>query len=628
MKSANLRQNCSRFLCAALTLPVIGIGLAAAPPATVSVTVHARPLHEGRIEPRLFGNFVELLDDVVPGMWAELLNDRSFEGVLPAANWCYYDGSPDICDRQWDTNSTWCIDTENAFNGAKCARLTAAARPASLTQSGLSFKKSLGYTFSGHFRGAPGLKATVLLKAPLPTGEWMVLASAELPRVSAQWRQYSVRLMSRAESSQGVFELRVVGHGRLWADKLSLMPEDNQAGWRKDVVEAIREVRPGVIRWGGSSVDPGHYRWKNGIGQRDLRVPWRNEVWGRLDPNDVGIDEFCQFCALTKCEPLICVSFADGAQSAAELVGYCNGSAASEWGARRAANGHSAPYRVKYFQIGNEISGDDPQYLERIQDFISRMKKVDPDIQILSSFPSKKLLERVGPELSFVCPHHYTMDLAACDQDFSHIGQMLTESPGCGQVQIAVTEWNIDAGAWGLGRGKEMTLDAALWNARYLNVMMRHSDRVKMACRSNLANSYCGAIIETGISGSGVLKRPSYYVMYLYSHQAKPIPLALDTSGERLDLVACGAENKESVVIFAVNSKAEPVELAVSFEGFGKELRLSEAEMLADTRNAGQVDVMNHWATPERVTLRRQPVSGSTVTLPGLSVTAVEYEVQ
>lgn len=628
MKSATLRQNCSRFLCAALTLQVIGIGLAAAPPATVSVTVHARPLDAGRIEPRLFGNFVELLDDVVPGMWAELLNDRSFEGVLPAANWCYYDGSPDICDRQWDTNSTWCIDTANAFNGAKCACLTAAARPASLTQSGLSFKKGMGYTFSGHFRGARGLKATVLLKALLPTGEWMVLASAELPRVSAEWRQYSIRLISRAESSQGVFELRVAGHGRLWADKLSLMPGDNQAGWRKDVVEAIREVRPGVIRWGGSSVDPGHYRWKNGIGERDLRLPWRNEVWGRLDPNDVGIDEFCQFCALTKCEPLICVSFADGAQSAAELVEYCNGSAATQWGARRAANGHPAPYQVKYFQIGNEIGGDDPQYLDRIQDFISRMKKADPDIQILSSFPSKKLLERVGPQLSFVCPHHYTTDLAACDQDFNHIGQMLTESPGCGQVHIAVTEWNIDAGAWGLGRGKEMTLDAALWNARYLNVMMRHSDRVKMACRSNLANSYCGAIIETGISGSGVLKRPSYYVMYLYSHQAKPIPLALDTSGERLDLVACGAENKQSVVIFAVNSKPEPVELAVSFEGFGKELRLSEAEMLADTRNAGQVDVMNHWATPERVTLRRQPVSQNTVALPGLSVTAVECEVR
>jgi hypothetical protein len=47
-------------------------------------------------------NFIELLDDVVPGMWAEMLNDRSFEGVTRPANWCYYDGSLTICDRDWD----------------------------------------------------------------------------------------------------------------------------------------------------------------------------------------------------------------------------------------------------------------------------------------------------------------------------------------------------------------------------------------------------------------------------------------------------------------------------------------------------------------------------------------------
>ena len=82
------------------------------------------------------------------------------------------------------------------------------------------------------------------------------------------------------------------------------MPKDNLNGWRPDVVEAVKEVRPAVIRWGGSSVDPGHYRWKNGIGDRDLRVPWRNENWGRIDPNDVGLDEFCQFCELTGVEPL------------------------------------------------------------------------------------------------------------------------------------------------------------------------------------------------------------------------------------------------------------------------------------------------------------------------------------
>ena len=91
----------------------------------VNTIIHSQALHAGKISPRLFGNFIELLDDVAPGMWAELLNDRSFEGIIPSANWCYFDGSLDICDRPWDPNATWTRDPENPFNGARNARLTA-----------------------------------------------------------------------------------------------------------------------------------------------------------------------------------------------------------------------------------------------------------------------------------------------------------------------------------------------------------------------------------------------------------------------------------------------------------------------------------------------------------------------
>jgi alpha-N-arabinofuranosidase len=81
------------------------------------------------------------------------------------------------------------------------------------------------------------------------------------------------------------------------------MPADNLQGWRRDVVEAIKELHPSILRWGGSVRDPGEYRWKNGIGDRDLRAPFRNKVWGRIDPNDVGIDEFCQLCELLEPPP-------------------------------------------------------------------------------------------------------------------------------------------------------------------------------------------------------------------------------------------------------------------------------------------------------------------------------------
>jgi len=166
-----------------LAASMMVFGVAAQPP-KATATVHADALHAGRVDPKLFGNFVELLNDVAPGMWAEMLNDRSFEGIVPAARWCYYDGSPDLCDRAWDTNATWSLDTENPFNGARAARLSAGAQPGSLTQSGLVARKGMGYTCSGYLRAGPGVKAAVVLKCRLPTGEWMTLGSAELPPLS------------------------------------------------------------------------------------------------------------------------------------------------------------------------------------------------------------------------------------------------------------------------------------------------------------------------------------------------------------------------------------------------------------------------------------------------------------
>jgi alpha-N-arabinofuranosidase len=404
------------------------VAAGAAQPAKTAIIVHSEPIHAGRIDPKLFGNFIELLDDVVPGMWAELLNDRSFEGVTPAANWSYYDGSFDICDRTWDTNTTWTLDIGNAFNGVRCARLQAGPKPASLTQSGLGVKKGMTYSFLGFLRADPGVKAMIRLKFLLPTGQWMTLASVKLPAMSPQWQKFAAKMTCEGKTDQAVFELSAEGAGKLWADELSLVPEDNMRGWRREVVEVIKEVRPAIIRWGGSSVDPGHYRWKNGIGDRDLRSPWLNENWGRRDPNDVGIDEFCQFCELTEVEPLVCISFADGARSAADLVEYCNGATTTPWGAKRAANGHPAPYRVKYWQVGNEINGNDPAYLRQIADFIAAMKQADPTVQMMTSFPTQNLFDRVGRELAFVCPHHYTTDLAECARDFDRIAGM---TPGC-----------------------------------------------------------------------------------------------------------------------------------------------------------------------------------------------------
>jgi alpha-L-arabinofuranosidase len=203
---------------------------------------------------------------------------------------------------------------------------------------------------------------------------------------------------------------------------------------------------------------------------------------------------------------------------------------------------------------------------------------------------------------------------------------MIDNTPGCGQIKIAVTEWNVTGGDWGLGRGKMLTLDAALLNARYLHVLMRHSDKAEIACRSNLANSYAGAIIET--SPAGLLKRPSFYVMQLYARHAKPVPLRLEQSNDALDLFACASPDGKSLCLFALNPGTEPVEFSYRFDGFAGAAREAGAEVLCDTLDARQRDVMNHWEAPDRVRTVSQAPPHNQVVLPALSVATIEFEIK
>jgi len=625
MNRDSVRRTWRGWTLIALTLCASFSRITASDAADAVLKISSKPLHDGRINPMLFGNFIELLDDLCPGMWAEMLNDRGFEGVIPPAKWVYYDGSPTFCDRGWDKGNDWSLETAGAFNGPRCARITGRDdRAVGLSQSGLAVKAGAHYRFSGWFRSDRKAQLQLVLKSAQPDGRFTELAAVALVAKSTEWKQAVVSFAAQGGSDQATFELQVTGPGTVWADKLSLMPCDSSEwplnGWRRDVVEAIKASRPSVIRWGGSVVDPGRYRWKNGIGDRDRRVPFENLNWGRIDSNDVGIDEFCQFCALVKAEPLVCVSFSDGPESAADLVQYCNGAASSQWGARRAANGHAAPHAVRYWQLGNEISGDDDAYIKKCTEFIRMMKRADPSIAIFSSFPSQKVLDALGKDLAYLAPHHYTRDLRACEAEFRNLSSMIARTRGCGHLRIAVTEWNFTGGDWGLMRGKMLTLDGALLNARYLNLLCRSSNIVDIACRSNMTNSFCSGII--GTNESGVIKRPSYHVMRLYAEHALPIPLTVGKAPRGVDLVAVADEKRRNVCLFAVNSNREPIRFSLDLTELDGLAPLT-INTVCDRLDLRQPDVMNHWQAPDRVETLSQELTGDEVTLPALSASAI-----
>jgi len=587
------------------------------------VKVSSRPFHQGKIDAKLFGNFVELLDDVVPSLWAEMINDRDFDGIVPSAEWCYYRGEPNVyLDQAWEPNPTWSRVQENAFCGSHAARLSPVNGQAAISQPGMYVAKEQSYEFSGWF--CPSLDTTVpvALKALLPNGEWFSVAtvSETLKADPAQWRKISATLTSCGTSDRTVFELTAKGDGGVLVDKLSLMPTANLHGWRKDAIELIRPIKPAIVRWGGSVCDPGGYRWKNGIGPRDQRVSFHNTVWGRIDSNDVGIDEFIQFCRLVNAEPLICVSFSDGPESAADMVRYCNDPPSTEWGKRRAEHGFPKPHNIKYFQLGNELGGND--YAEKCAAFCMAMKAADPGLLLAASYPSQHLFNLVGKEIAFVCPHHYTPHFADHEREIDNLVNMVRSTPNCDHIRLGITEWAFTAGDCGNGRARLQSLYSGLYSAQYFNLMMRHSDYVVLACRSNISNSFEGGTIMT--KPGAVMRTPFYHSTKLYADHFLPVPLAVETAPPGVDTVACATEDGKMVSLFLVNTNRHPVEVRFDFSDWAKEPRFRSGAMVIDVENRGQLEISNHWTAPDRITT--VPLENKPTTLPRYSTTVVVFE--
>jgi alpha-N-arabinofuranosidase len=422
------------------------------------------------------------------------------------------------------------------------------------------------------------------------------------------------------------------GPGTLWLDNTSLMPEETVGGWRPDVVAALKALKPGVIRFGGSALDDpnlGTFEWRDTVGDPDHRKPFR--AWGGLQPTGPGLEEFIQLCQAVDAEPLLCVRYEKRTpKDAAEQVEYLNGGVDSPLGKLRAENGHPQPYRVKFWQIGNERAGT--AYESRLAEFAQAMRKADPTIKLLSSYPSPGVLRQAGAVLDYVCPHHYNIaDLAGAERDLLATRDLIQkEAPGR-RIQIAVTEWNTTGGDWGLRRARLWTLENALACARYHNLLHRHCDLVEIANRSNLTNSFCSGIIQT--DNHRLYKTPTYYVQQLYAARAGVRPLKIDAELKPgLDVSATLTRDRTTVVLFAVNDSLQDITRTVDFAALGSAGQDLTVRILTDRKHAGEPDVTNSFAEPERVA----PVTSTFKAagprfdygFPALSLTVLEWRVK
>jgi alpha-N-arabinofuranosidase len=411
------------------------------------------------------------------------------------------------------------------------------------------------------------------------------------------------------------------------------MPEDAIGGWRTDVVEAVRAMKPGVIRFGGSALDDsnlGDFDWHDAVGDPDSRKPFR--AWGGLQPTGAGLEEIVQFCRLVGAEPLICVRTTGRTpRDTAEEVQYFNGAVSTPMGATRARNGHPAPYRIRYWQVGNERSGAD--YERRLPEFCQAMKHVDQSIQLLSSYPTPSVLHRAGAWLEFVSPHHYDCaNLVGVETDLTAVRRMTEANAPGRSIRVAVTEWNTTGGDAGPKRTRLWTLENALACARYHNLLHRHGDLVQIACRSNLTNSFCSGCIQT--DNHRLYKTPTYHAQRLYATLAGDRSLRIDglvPAQVAPDLSATLTAPEDAVVLFAVNDGLEAISRTLDFPAFGSKGQNLEVWTLDDRKQVGEPDVTNSFGEPERIAPRQSTIAVASCRFvyhfPPLSLTVLKWRI-
>lgn len=121
---------------------------------------------------------------------------------------------------------------------------------------------------------------------------------------------------------------------------------------------------------------------------------------------------------------------------------------------------------------------------------------------------------------------------------------------------------------------------------------------------------------------AGLFLTPSYHVMKLYATHSLPVPLAIGSAPQGIDVSACASDDRRRITAFAVNTTGEPVELALDLSELGAVIAVGE--VVHDTLDRRQPEVQNHAAAPDRVTTVELPVGRGSVILPAYSASAVE----
>jgi alpha-N-arabinofuranosidase len=582
---------------------------------TASITIDASKV-ENRISPLLYGQFMEFMfEGIKRGLQAELIRDRSFEEapnvIGLSRNWERY---PDDRNDDYALAFTWDdqFPYPSKISETKEHSLRVRAGDGVIQRHGI-YQSRIPIRAGIEYRGYIWLRTTdyvgpvtLALESDVKIGQ--VYSAFDIPNITkGDWRRYEFTLNSTISDPLARFAVLFPGTGTVWIDQISLMPGDSAPGGvRRDVFERIKLLKPAFIRWPGGNVAQ-DYHWLWGVGPRDQRVTWTNLSWkNEPEPSDFGTDEFVAFARAVGAEPSITVNVEGrGAtvEEAAAWVEYCNGPATSKYGAMRAANGHPDPFRVRLWEVGNEIWGDwvrghsDAEtYARNYIRYAKAMRAVDPSIKLIAVGDNnmnwnRTVLRTAGDGIDYLAIHHYYgrheagNDLSKLlarplffERFYGDVLELLRELKLEGRVKLAINEWGLD-----LPTGRQYSIEAALYGARLMNVFERSGALVEMSAVSDLVNGWPGGIIQASLHN--VFVTPIYLVNQLYSNNRGDMRLAANVNLPDLDTTASRSGNR--IFIKAVNTSTKPITTTITVQGF---LPVGRAEVQTISGQASSVE--------------------------------------
>lgn len=383
-------------------------------------------------------------------------------------------------------------------------------------------------------------------------------------------------------------------------------PLADEKGFRKDVVELVKELQVPIVRYPGGNFVSG-YNWEDGVGPVEKR-PRRTELaWRTTETNQVGTNEFAEWAKKVNSEVMMAVNLGTrGIDAARNLVEYCNHSQGTYWSDLRRSHGYAEPHKFKVWCLGNEMDGPwqighktAEEYGRLACETAKAMKWVDPTLELVACGSSSSgmktfadweatVLDHTYEHVDYLSLHTYygnreddtanflarSMDMDAFIRSVISICDYVKAKKRSKKtIHLSFDEWNVwyhsnDADKklepWSIAPPQLEDIynfEDALLVGSMLITLLRHADRVKMACLAQLVNVIAPIMTANG----GISWRQTIFYPYMHASVygrgtvlqtlvKSPVYDSKDfTDVPVLDAVALLNEENEDVTVFAVN---------------------------------------------------------------------------